>query len=266
MKKNVMMRLACFLLVAVLISTSAISGTYAKYVTEASGSDKARVAKWGVEVTAQGSSMFNNEYTNTTNGLTVKSEEDDVKVVAPGTNSTEAGGAAVFTISGKPEVATVVTVDVKNTEDVFLKAGTYTDYTKHLYNETTKEWYYDTFTLEKDYYPVVWTLELTSDASDPSSVGPIESGTLKEVVDALNTYVSTAKYEPLEDLGATFELSWDWAFDTDNNPNEQPTNDKADTLLGNLAADAATYGADIADGAYNLEVAYEVTITVTQVD
>ena len=31
MKRNVMMRLASFLLVAVLISTSAISGTYAKY-------------------------------------------------------------------------------------------------------------------------------------------------------------------------------------------------------------------------------------------
>ena len=54
MKKNVMMRLASFLLVAVLISTSAISGTYAKYVTTAEGKETARVAKWGVQVGVAG--------------------------------------------------------------------------------------------------------------------------------------------------------------------------------------------------------------------
>ena len=73
MKKNVMMRLASFLLVAVLISTSAISGTYAKYVTQAEGTDSARVAKWGVTVAIDGSDLFANQYTDTTNGLTVKS-------------------------------------------------------------------------------------------------------------------------------------------------------------------------------------------------
>lgn len=61
MKKNVMMRVASFLLVAVLISTSAISGTYAKYVTEGSGTDSARVAKWGVVIEAE-STMFSQEY------------------------------------------------------------------------------------------------------------------------------------------------------------------------------------------------------------
>ena len=59
MKKNVMMRLACFLLVAVLISTSAISGTYAKYVTSGQSTDSARVAKWGVTVTANGTTFAN---------------------------------------------------------------------------------------------------------------------------------------------------------------------------------------------------------------
>ena len=62
MKKNVMMRLACFLLVAVLISTSAISGTYAKYVTEGSSKDTARVAKWGVTVSADYSNLFTKTY------------------------------------------------------------------------------------------------------------------------------------------------------------------------------------------------------------
>ena len=62
MKKNVMMRLASFLLVAVLISTSAISGTYAKYVTADEGTDTARVAKWGVEIEAESFGMFDTNY------------------------------------------------------------------------------------------------------------------------------------------------------------------------------------------------------------
>ena len=52
MKKNKMMRLASVLLIAVMISTSAISGTYAKYVTEGAAQDDARVAHWGVTITA----------------------------------------------------------------------------------------------------------------------------------------------------------------------------------------------------------------------
>ncbi len=50
MKKNKMMRLASVLLIAVMISTSAISGTYAKYVTSGYAEDNARVAKFGVAV------------------------------------------------------------------------------------------------------------------------------------------------------------------------------------------------------------------------
>ena len=50
MKTNKMMRIASVLLVAVLLSTCAISGTFAKYVTTASGNDTARVALWDVSV------------------------------------------------------------------------------------------------------------------------------------------------------------------------------------------------------------------------
>ena len=46
MKKNKMMRIASALLVAVILTTCAISGTFAKYVTSTPGSDSARVAKF----------------------------------------------------------------------------------------------------------------------------------------------------------------------------------------------------------------------------
>ena len=62
MKKNKMMRIASILMVATLITTCAISGTFAKYVTKASGEDKARVAKWGIVLDVQATGAFDDRY------------------------------------------------------------------------------------------------------------------------------------------------------------------------------------------------------------
>ena len=51
MKKNTFMRVASALLVAVLLTTCAIAGTFAKYTTEVSSEDSARVAYWGFQRT-----------------------------------------------------------------------------------------------------------------------------------------------------------------------------------------------------------------------
>ena len=50
MKKNKMMRIASVLLVAVLLSTCAISGTFAKYTTTFTSSDTAKIATWDITV------------------------------------------------------------------------------------------------------------------------------------------------------------------------------------------------------------------------
>ena len=67
MKKNRMMRLASVLLVLTLLSTSVISGTFAKYVTSDQASDTARVAKFGVVVSASGS-LFGTDYVQKDDG------------------------------------------------------------------------------------------------------------------------------------------------------------------------------------------------------
>ena len=52
MKKNSkLMRASFVLLVLTLITSCFVGGTFAKYVSEGEGTDSARVAKWGVEVT-----------------------------------------------------------------------------------------------------------------------------------------------------------------------------------------------------------------------
>lgn len=106
MKKNKMMRVASALLVAVLLTTCAISGTFAKYVTEATGTDTARVAKWGVQITANGTTFAKTYNTDDTAvvGTIAKSVVSADKVLAPGTEGT----MVAMTMIGVPEVAVSV--------------------------------------------------------------------------------------------------------------------------------------------------------------
>ena len=82
MKKNVMMRVASALLVAVLMTTCAISGTFAKYTSKTTTSDNARVAKWGWGDTSISIDLFDGEYEDQ-----VQSLYGD-NVIAPGTGKT----------------------------------------------------------------------------------------------------------------------------------------------------------------------------------
>lgn len=113
MKKNVMMRVAAVLLVCVLASTCGISGTFAKYVTQGTSNDSARVAKFGVTITADGD-LFSDSYKDsatvytdpeTGNAITVQADTQDTNIVAPGTE----GSLAIFTVTGTPEVDVTVT-------------------------------------------------------------------------------------------------------------------------------------------------------------
>lgn len=280
MKKNRMMRLASILLVAVLMTTSVISGTYAKYVTTGSGNDSARVAKWGIALAVTGGdTVFSEEYEgtgNTAGKITVKSENGDV--VAPGTANSK---GVTFTLSGKPEVAFKLTASLVKenapVEDIFLQAGTYSDYTTAA--ETT-----DTFELDAIYYPVKFTLEHTYEdggysimpgdvtAGTSNKIGEYTAsalysvqndnkkvtitGTLKDI-DAVLGQVSTnmAHVNPNYVLKDTFTLTWEWVFG-------DAANNKADTLLGNLAAGTASLDSE----KYNLELNYNFAITVEQID
>ena len=105
MKKNRMMRLASILLVCVLLTTSVISGTFAKYISTTEGEDVARVAKWDIQLAVGEDdaaqmpfeddvtvNLFSTAYDN------VESANDD-KVIAPGTT-----GRFGFSIQNKSEV------------------------------------------------------------------------------------------------------------------------------------------------------------------
>ncbi len=267
MKKNIMMRIAAVMMIAVLLSTCAISGTFAKYITEAEGNDTARVAKWGISITAgtkgvDGNSLFSKQYDNTSNP-TVATGANDL-VVAPGTANSE---GTTFTISGTPEVDVKLTVAMTGSagtgsaQDIVLlkkatdddsesEATAYTDYTKESGSS-------EKFTLEKDYYPVVFTLTHTNHGTN--SLGnkmDTVTGTLADVEKALEAYLNDKTIEANETLDEVFKLTWAWDFDDTG----AGTNDKADTYLGMAAAnETALPGA-------TTSLNYAITITATQIN
>lgn len=262
MKKNKSMRAAGGLLIATMLTSSIVSGTYAKYVTSDEAEDTARVAKFGVTVTASGS-LFDTTYKavsggNTPGGknatdtndttLTVESfaeagQEAD-NVVAPGTKN---GEGLTFAIAGTPEVDVKLDVVVDDSlEEIFLKA-------KDDLPDMTTGKADDTFNNDADYYPVKFTLTQNGTAL-------VTGGKLAEVAEALED-LTAASIDANTDLSTavgTLNLTWEWAFEG---------NDKADTLLGDLAAGTTLSPANaLSETDYNLEEKIKIAVTVTQVD
>ena len=112
-----------------------------------------------------------------------------------------------------------------------------------------------------DTYTATERYTVTNDATNKKVT---ITGTLADI-NAVFALVSKnmEKVDPNYALDDTFTLTWAWDFDDSG----KGTNDKADTLLGNLAVDATKFGSDLTDGTdYNLELKYNFTITVEQVD
>lgn len=290
MKKNRMMRLASGLLVLTLLTTCVISGTFAKYTTQAGGSDTARVAKWGVEVSSAGM-LFAEEYDEKNAGNSAHADSKTItvasvnaangqdSVVAPGTKNT---AGLTFSITGKPEVAVkldVVVTDSKNTDsakDIFLAAGTYADLTTGTSREVkganvTETGDKDTVKVDNGgYYPIKYTLKQNKGGG---ATPLVTDGTLAEVESALEQ-LSKESIVPNTDLSkefGSFTLTWAWDFPETENADT----DKKDTLLGNLATDSSIKAKKdnstgnftaLADADFSTTTDIKIEISVTQID
>ena len=150
MKNNKMMRAASGLMIAALLTTGMISGTFAKYTTQDELNDSARVAKWGVNLGISGN-LYGEAYDGANNTIvtsgstaTVQSSSTGEKVVAPGTKNANSG--LHITLNGKPEVSTKVYGTVK-TQNIYLADGTYTFVMVKTQNVTAED-----FAAGKKYY------------------------------------------------------------------------------------------------------------------
>lgn len=208
MKKNVMMRVASALLVAVLLTTCTISGTFAKYTTEATGTDSARVAYWGFQNDAALTfDLFANTYDGSVTG------QDNADVVAPGTSKTTA-----FTFAFKENAAKSITApEVKYTITVTPTiSGSYTN----LDNNPNFK----------------WTLKAAgaATATEYATVAELEAAIKALSGDATGTKTYEAGNAPTN-LSGTCEIGWTWAFEADGDDTAKATQNAIDTDMGNAA-------------------------------
>lgn len=230
MKKNIMMRLSALLLVAVLLTTCVISGTFAKYTTTDSATDTAKVAAWGIQLTVDGDDvLYDDEKTgNEVTAVKVTSNA----LAAPGTYQK----LATVNLTGTPEVAYKIVVDV----DLELANWTVDG---NVYCPLV-------FTVDGDPYKIDATNTDTAKLAaaiekavliaiaggDAASATASGNGLIYEVKYDAGTAVATGAADGVV-------VDWLWAFNGDN---------VNDTKLGDAATKATIY--------------FELTVTVEQVD
>ena len=233
MRKNKMMRTAAVLGVATMLTASVISGTFAKYTTSTSGSDSARVAKWGFDKKSEIElkDLFKDAY-----DTTVKSTTD---VIAPGTK-----GQATFGFSYDKKNDNVTAPEVAYTFEVSTE-GSSCD--QNIQNNPN----------------IVWSLDgaLAPAVTEGTTA---EAGTwtaLLAAIEDLDGNKTDNKYAPGE-LPVAFNatgnnehtVSWEWKYESSTA--EEGVADKnqdiTDTNMGN------------ADTLAN--VTLKIAITATQVD
>ena len=227
MKNNRIMKAAGALLVLVLVTSCFVGSTFAKYTTAGTGSDSARVAKFGVSIEANGST-FAKEYATDDEhvaGTITKSVVSTENVIAPGTK----GEMARMAISGTPEVAVQVNYNASVTLSDNWKDAQGNFYCPLQIKIGTATIDGHTFT-SKDAFIQAIEAEISSFSAS------YEPNTNLSTITAAGSQLAPS-------------VSWEWPFSV------SAENDVKDTHLGDQAAagNAAS-------------ILLQVTTTVTQID
>lgn len=231
--KNKFLRTAVILTALVLMTSCFVGSTFAKYVTAGNAEDSARVAKFGVIISAS-DEAFSSEYKTDddeySETLSVISAE---KVVAPGTE----GSFATIELLGTPEVAVEVSYDFE------ISAS-------DMWKNESGEFY---FPINININGIVFV------GSAYNSLGNLNS----DIDNFIKRSYSDVQYAAGTDLGSLnsdftkldVSWSWDYTLNPDYLPINAKQNDVDDTYLGDQAA---------LGNAPEIEVI--VSVTVTQID
>lgn len=252
MKKNKTMRTAAVLGVTALLATSALSGTLAKYTTTNSGTDSATVAKFGVVINVNDDmGLFKTSYDEASDDMSANTvvSADTNRKIAPGTK-----GSMSFSISGKPEVATQLTLAVENAKTAHLVPGTYT-----LASGKFAEKDCQVITMT-DYEPIKWyfgSTEIDENTKYDKTLAQLES--------SLETL--TKGYKANEKIDATYYIGWKWDFEADTDVSDASWSYAGKTSAPYTGAKFADFLDTYLGDEANLQTEkFDLKISVTQVD
>ena len=257
MEKNKMMRTAAGLLVVTVATSGVLFGTFAKYITTNSGSDSARVAKFGVTIQVNDDmGLFKTSYdtgSDDTSANTVVSANTDRKI-APGTK-----GSMSFSITGKPEVATKLEAVVSNEKAVKLEAKSGEQYKQYRLDAGKFAEKECTVTMQKDYEPIKWYFG--EQAITDNTQYNMTLDDLKTTLEKL----TTVRNDPNVELNKTYHIGWKWDFESTST---------GGTWSYDHASDAPYSGAAISDFLDTYlgdeetpkTESFDLKLTITQID
>lgn len=206
MKKNTAFRTAAILLVLVMVTSSFVGSTFAKYTASSSGMDKARVAYWGMSAPAvMEFELFDGEYTSV-DSATVS------HVVAPGT-SKEIYFGIVFSTNFAYGTPLRPEVDYS----FLVKAEATGNYSELDANPNFK-WSLAGSGEELAYYNTIDELLNAIEALDGSTSGA-------------NEY-EAGEWPPRVYASNACQIGWVWEYETQGEG--MAAQDKMDTEMGNM--------------------------------
>jgi len=213
MKKNKMMRLASALLVLVLLTTCAISGTFAKYTSSAAGEDIARVAYWGWgDNDFQIDNLFATAYIEEEVNSAGAMDTTVTDIIAPGTTNSATFAFAYTNYQNDK----ITAPEVAYTFDISTAGSTCAD---DIQSNTNIQWKLDSGEWGT-WAELMTAIELLDGAGDGATTyGP---GALP------------AAFAP----DTEHTISWQWIFETPDDAgtdgvNEMDVQDGIDTAMGN---------------------------------
>ncbi len=246
MKKHNMMRVASALAVVTLLSTSVISGTLAKYTSEAtSQAESARVAKWAINagskngtlqaISEAGRDSFTFDLFNTVKDTaTGGGNESDISandgtIIAPGT-----WGYVDLVIENDSEVSAKYSIKLEKTS----KDTVPLQYAMKKLDESAAA---------EDTLPTI-----TSDPKDPTKVGWTSTAADVKIAEDDNRILNYKSSDTATATGnkVTYRVYWKWEYDTNTTASEN-----SDTSLGVTAATGTAATPTV-----------KATVTATQVD
>jgi hypothetical protein len=223
-------RIGALLLVACLISSVMLSGTFAKYTSEYAGQDTALVASWSLDIKDGANNgfalspadpvdldLFLHEYDNN-----ILATADDQKIIAPGVS-----GKFVLNIANNSDVAAEIDFDISEDEDgpdIPMEFGIGEDFDFDTHGATIYE-----------------------DVDD-----------LTYALNVLNGGIKLTASDGAPNNTESVTVHWRWKFERGADQGQIDTNDASDTNLGKASYTAYT-GAGAARIGYILTVKVKAT-------
>jgi hypothetical protein len=208
-----------------MLSLWMLSGLSARFVTGANGADAAGTAAFGISFTMDTALFSENES------------------LFPGVKNDE---GSILTLSGKAEVSVKTSVSVENVAELcvpkgyyhidygentvtYVAEGEHTDDGDPSYTEDDHDDYRYCLQVEKDYYPLQYTVSIpdTTANSGWTAVNGATDLTIDQLIEWFKTNCAK-EYSSNTELDEKWKITWKWPM---NKKDPNKIKDEKDTLL-----------------------------------